>query len=240
MNTLYLLIQIGFVALTLICFGLLLKLLKSGVAKTSFNDGQKHKIYNRSFIALIVWTAFVSILSLTGVLSDFNAFPPRVLLVLIIPLITIIVILNLKGTVEILRQIPPHQLIRLQVFRAFVEILLWGLFAQNLLPVQMTFEGRNFDILAGLTAPLIAWLYQHQKISRTMAIIWNFIGLGLLINIVSVAILSMPIPIRIFMNEPANTIVAQFPIVWLPGLLVPLAYWLHLLSLKQLFQQGDR
>jgi hypothetical protein len=36
------------------------------------------------------------------------------------------------------------------------------------------------------------------------------------------------------MNEPANTIVAVFPISWLPGLLVPLAYTLHIFSLKQL------
>jgi hypothetical protein len=239
MNTIYLLIQIGFAALTIIFFGLLLKVLKSALAGTSFSETQKQKVYNRSFLAVIAWTIFISILSLTSVLSDFNAFPPRVLFVLPIPLITIIVVLNLKSTGEILRHTSPHQLIRLQVFRVFVEILLWALFTQNLLPIQMTFEGRNFDILAGLTAPLVAWLYQHQKISRTMVIVWNFIGLALLINIVSVAILSMPIPIRMFMNEPANTIVAQFPIVWLPGLLVPLAYWLHLLSLKQLLQKRD-
>ncbi len=238
MNTIYLLIQIGFAALTVIFLGALLKILKSALTRTSFSEDQRKKIYNRSFIILLAWTAFISILSLTGVLSDFNAFPPRVLFVLPIPLITIIIIINLKGTSEILRHTPPHQLIRLQVFRFFVEILLWGLFVQNLLPVQMTFEGRNFDILAGLTAPVVAWLYEHQKVSKTFVIVWNLIGLGLLINIVSIAILSMPIPIRIFMNEPANTIVAQFPIAWLPGLLVPLAYWLHLLSLKQLLQSN--
>jgi hypothetical protein len=122
----------------------------------------------------------------------------------------------------------------------FVEILLWALFTQNLLPEQMTFEGRNFDILVGLTAPLIAWLYQHQKISKTIVIIWNLAGIALLLNIVIIAILSMPTPFRVFMNEPANTIVTKFPSVWLPALLVPLAYWLHALSLKQLFQSHSR
>ena len=35
------------------------------------------------------------------------------------------------------------------------------------------------------------------------------------------------------MNEPANDIVTYFPMAWLPGLLVPLAYYLHFMSLRQ-------
>jgi hypothetical protein len=47
----------------------------------------------------------------------------------------------------------------------------------------------------------------------------------------------MPTPFRVFMNEPSNTIVAKFPIVWLPALLVPLAYGLHFLSLRQYWRK---
>jgi hypothetical protein len=35
------------------------------------------------------------------------------------------------------------------------------------------------------------------------------------------------------MNEPANTVIAYFPFVWLPGFVVPVAYTLHLLSIKK-------
>ena len=97
----------------------------------------------------------------------------------------------------------------------------------------MTFEGRNLDILSGITAPLIAFLISRKKISKPITILWNIACLGLLANIVITAILSMPTPFRVFMNEPANTIVAEFPIVWLPALLVPLAYGLHFLSIRQ-------
>lgn len=234
MNTTYLFVQIGFVALTIISFLLLFRILRSALAGTALSQTRQNTTFNRSILAFLAWTAFVSILSLAGTLSDFSGMPPRLFMVLIVPVIMIIVVMNAKATSEILQQIQPRALISLQVFRVFVEILLWGLFTQNLLPVQMTFEGRNFDILVGLTAPFVAWLYQHQKISRTLVIIWNFAGLLLLLNIVTIAILSMPTPMRVFLNDPANTIVAEFPIVWLPGLLVPLAYWLHLLSLKQL------
>lgn len=34
-----------------------------------------------------------------------------------------------------------------------------------------------------------------------------------------------------------NYIVTYFPVSWLPGFLVPLAYYLHFLSLKQLIQK---
>jgi Na+-driven multidrug efflux pump len=111
------------------------------------------------------------------------------------------------------------------------------LFIIHVLPVQMTFEGRNLDVLSGITAPFIARFVAHKKISKTAAILWNLLCLGLLINIVIVAILSTPSPWRIFMNEPANTIVASFPVSWLPGFLVPLAYILHFVSLKQLLSK---
>jgi hypothetical protein len=115
----------------------------------------------------------------------------------------------------------------------FVEILLWLLFIEHLLPEQMTFEGRNFDIIAGLTAPVIAYFVGQHKLSKKGIILWNLICLALLINIVSVAIMSMPTPFQYFTNEPSNTIVTVFPVNWLPGLLVPLAYGLHFLSLRQ-------
>ncbi len=121
-----------------------------------FPQGEKKRIFTRSLLLLVAWSIITSILSITGFLSDFNTLPPRLFFVLLVPLITLIVLMNVKATGEILQHAPPHVIIRLQVFRVFVELLLWALFAQNLLPVQMTFEGRNFDILVGLTAPVIA------------------------------------------------------------------------------------
>ena len=64
-------------------------------------------------------------------------------------------------------------------------------------------------------------------------------GLLLLANIVVVAILSAPLPFRQFFNEPANTVIADFPWVWLPGVLVPVAYALHLLSWRQVERRAS-
>lgn len=226
--------QVGFIALTSVFFFLLIKEIKNAVDNAVFDHDAKRKFMLRFVIGLFVWGLFVSIWSLSGIMSDFTRFPLNFMPVLVIPLVSAIVLLFSKSLSAILEDIPVANLIRLQSFRFFVELLLWALFVANVLPVQMTFEGRNFDILVGLSAPFISWLAAHQKISRTAIIIWNIAGLALLVNIVTIAILSTPSPVRVFMNEPANTIVAYFPISWLPGFLVPLAYTLHLLSLKQL------
>ena len=230
----YLLTQIGFVIVTLVFYGLVLMQLKKGLTATGFSEDRKRKIFLRTIIALIVWMAFISILSLKGFFSDFSIFPPKLAIVLIVPLVTVLTVTFSKTTREILSHIPAQNIIRLQVFRVAVEILIWMLLIQNLLPMQMTFEGRNFDILAGLTGPVVAYLYARKNLGKNAAIVWNILGLMLLFNIVGVALLSLPTPFRVFTNEPASTIVARFPIVWLPGFLVPLAYGLHFLSLRQL------
>jgi len=234
MNTTYLLTQIGFAAVTFLYVGLFLVHLRKSLKATSFQEERQKRIFRGSTLSLIGWAVVTGILSLSGFLRDFNSFPPRFVTVLVVPLIVIIWAVRSRTTTEILLHTQTETIIQLQSFRIFVEILLWMLFVANLAPIQMTFEGRNLDILSGLTAPVIAFLVARKKLSRSLIILWNILCLGLLVNIVTTAILSLPTPFRVFMNEPANTIVAEFPIVWLPALLVPLAYCLHFLSLRQL------
>lgn len=231
---LYFLTQSGFILLTVIFYYLLFQEFKNALPKTVLPVANQKSFLTIYVTLLSGWAILVSGLSLAGVMGNFNVFPFNIGPLLLLPLIISIVFTFSKSLREVLPHIHPGRIIRLQVFRVFVEILLWFLFIDNLLPIQMTFEGRNFDVLSGLTAPLIAFLAFRNKISKPVLIAWNLICLGLLINIVTVAILSMPTPIRYFMNEPANTIVAQFPISWLPTFLVPLAYLLSFISIRQL------
>jgi len=231
---LYLIAQVGFVVITIVFFFLLYQEFKVALPKTALEPHQQKKFLNTFSGILIGWAVIVSALSITGVMGKFKIFPFNIGPLLIIPFITIVLFTFSKALREVLPHIHPARIIRLQVFRVFVEILLWLLFIDNLAPVQMTFEGRNFDVLSGLTAPLIAFLTFRNSLPKSVLIIWNLICLGLLINIVTVAVLSMPTPFRYFMNEPSNTIVAQFPISWLPTFLVPLAYMLSFISIRQL------
>ncbi len=223
----------GFVILTILYWLLLLRQLWQGIGHSNWDVARKRRIKTIIAGSLIFWVVFVSAWSASGMMSDFTKFPFNFLPVILIPLVTALVATFSNTFKVILTNIPEEKIVVLQNFRFFVEILLWMLFAAAVLPIQMTFEGRNFDILAGVTAPLIAYFVMRKRLSRTGLIVWNVFGLLLLTNIVTIAVLSTPSPIRVFMNDPANTIVAVFPISFLPGFLVPLAYVLHFFSLRQ-------
>ena len=230
-STLLSLTGAGFLLLTIIFYGLLYRELAAGIAHTSWSDERKRTVKRRYLFGTFGWCIFLLIVSTTGFFTNFDTFPPRLVIVLIVPLVAIILAVRSGATKELLQVIPARNIIRLQVFRVFVELLIWAAFALDQLPIQMTFEGRNFDVLSGLFAPVVAyWLVNN----RTAMYIYNYVSLALLINIVTIAILSTPVPFRVFMNEPANLLVTKFPFILLPGMLVPLAYGLHFLSLRQL------
>jgi hypothetical protein len=53
------------------------------------------------------------------------------------------------------------------------------------------------------------------------------------LNIVTISALSLPTPLRVFHNLPDSSLVTTFPFIYLPGVMVPLAYTLHIFSIKQ-------
>lgn len=227
-------ISFGFIGLTVVCLALLAKLLFDATDKSKIETSKKNRIKLVVFGSFILWALFVSIWSVSGKMEDFKMFPLNMAPVLIVPMIGILYFTFAKSTQPIIANLSQTNIIALQSFRVAVEILLWRLFVLNEMPVQMSFEGKNWDVLSGLTAILVAFLVSKNKVRKNILVIWNLLGLALLINIVTIAILSMPTSFRLFMNEPANTIVTQFPISLLPGFLVPLAYGLHFLSLRNL------
>lgn len=225
--------QSAFIPLTLFYLFLLLRQINSALKSARLPDEVRRRFVGRMIVALLLWAAFVTAWSLSGTMADFSIFPFNLMPVIVIPIIVLIAFISSPVLRQALAHIPAANLVQLQSFRFFVEVLLWVLFTRNLVPVQMTFEGQNFDILAGLTAPVVAILAHRGKISRPGLMTWNVLCMGLLLNIVITAILSTPSPWRVFMDEPANLIVAEFPVSWLPGFLVPLAYYLHFMSFTQ-------
>lgn len=226
---------IGFPLVTILFIGLFYNAVKVAIFKTTWTSERKQKISTRLVIGLLLWALLISGISMSGFTSRFDLFPFNVMPLVALPLLIILSLLFTKGMKDILQQLSLKTLTQLQVFRVFVEVILWMLFLQNLLPVQMTFEGLNWDVISGITALLATYFFINSKPAM---VIWNILGLLLLINIVGIAILSMPTPLRIFHNEPANIIVTQFPYAFLPAFLVTLAYTLHFMSLRKLLMKS--
>lgn len=188
-----------------------------------------------------MWIALLAILSTDGFFADFNKLPPRPVFAILIPLPVILAVTFSQSGKTLLELTPPHWLVMGQSFRILVELLIWLAFLGNKLPVQMTFEGNNFDVFSGLLAlPVGYMLWKRKRLSVAVAIAFNVIGILLLLNILVIAMLSMPTVLRYFMNEPSSGIVASFPFILLPGVLVPLAYSFHIFSLRQLLTKSFR
>jgi hypothetical protein len=227
--------------LTLICIIVILTGLNAALKRTTWEKRQRQKILIGTTVAIAMWIALLLILSFNGFFADFSKLPPRPALAVLIPLPFVLLIAFSKKGTQLLRSVPSHWIVYLQSFRIVVELLLLFAFMAGKLPVQMTFEGRNIDVVTGVLALPVGYLLARKRTyAAKLAIAFNIVGILLLLNILVIAVLSMPTPLRYFMNEPSNTLVAQFPFILLPGVLVPVAYSLHIFSLRQLFKRSNR
>jgi hypothetical protein len=220
-------IELTFASLLLIMLGL-----KSALQRTGWAASQQWKIFISTLVVILVWVLLTGILATKGFFSDFSKLPPRPAFAILLPLPFVLAVAFSKKGSTLLQNTPPHWLIGMQAFRIVVELLLWRAFLRGLLPEQMTFTGYNFDVWSGILA-IPAALIIKRKWSPTVSLVYNIIGILLLINILSIAILSMPGPLRHFMNEPSSALVGKFPFIYLPGVLVVMAYSLHIFSLRQ-------
>ncbi len=176
-------------------------------------------------------------LALQGFFADFNTIPPRIAVAAGLGLGGAALFAFHRKVGQWLQFVPQSWIIAAQTFRLFVEVVLFFLATTPVLSKLMTFEGRNFDILIGVTAPILAF-YVHKKKKtpekvRGLVVGWNIAGMVILANTVFHGIFSTPSPMRLFDANPPTTAIGFFPYVWLPAYLVPYAFLLHFLSLRK-------
>lgn len=180
------------------------------------------------------WLILTGGLASSGLLAHFEGFPPPLLKVVLPTLIATVLLCSSSLATEWINRWSLAGLVGFQAFRLPLECVMHQAYQEGVMPPQMTFTGRNFDILTGtLAIPLALWL-AHNRPPTALVWGWNLLGLGLLINVVGVAVLSMPGPMRLFVDQPVNLWVAYFPFVWLPTVLVPLALAGHILIARKL------
>jgi hypothetical protein len=203
------------------------------------NSEQTRKKATPIFIGLTFWLIIQAVLTYKNIYkSDTNSFPPKIMLIGILPTILTIFFLfaTSKGR-QFIDSLPLKNLTYLNIVRVPVEIVLFWLFLNKAIPGLMTFEGRNFDIFAGITAPIVAYFgLTKAKLNRKSILIWNIICLGLLVNIVVNALFSAPSPIQIFAFDQPNIAILNFPFSWLPTFIVPIVLFGHFVSIRQLIR----
>ncbi|MBB6271666.1 hypothetical protein HDF26_002123 [Pedobacter cryoconitis] len=187
-------------------------------------------------IVIVLWLVIQSILSLSGFYTVTSGIPPRFAILLFPPVILIaLCFFTSKGKTAMDRS-DVKILTLLHTVRIPVELGLYALYLHHAVPEIMTFEGRNFDILCGLTAPFVYYFgYIRNVLSRNILIVWNMVCLLLLANIVLTAVLSAPFAFQQFAFDQPNIALAYFPFAWLPCCIVPIVLFAHLVSLRRLF-----
>jgi hypothetical protein len=154
-------------------------------------------------------------------------------------LFPIAIIITTVFTLVLLKQIDTQQLnktllLSIHIIRVPVELMLFQLFLNKKIPELMTFKGWNFDIIVGISAiVLVAYqLLTRKLLNKYFLITWNIAGLMFLSIIVTLAILSSPLPIQQFAFNQPNIAVLEFPYCFLPTCIVPIVLMSHTLLLR--------
>jgi hypothetical protein len=211
------------------------------VATTIVAVWQFYRASNQSkaFLAItLAWMTVQYFLGRTDFFDKEDTIPPRFALLIVPPLVATIVLFIMPKGRRFIDSLQLNSLTLLHTIRIPVEIALYYLFIAKTIPQAMTFEGRNFDILAGITAPFIVYFgLVKNKFSTKFLIVWNVLCLCLLFNIILLAILSAKTPFQqLAFNQP-NIAIGHFPFNWLASVIVPLVLLAHLASIKQLLKK---
>lgn len=226
--------QFAWIGITLLAVVLLL----FGTGQAALRLGLASDISGRlvSMVAIAVglWLTTATWLAESGFLAVEDAIPPRPGLLPLTAVVAIFLMSRSTAFTRLSQASPASWPIAAQTFRLLVELALHAEYSAGHIPVQMTWSGRNFDVLTGITAPLVAAWAASGKAPKWALVAWNLLGLALLVNVVGVAVTSFPGPLHLDWPGEPLTAPAHWPFVWLPAFLVPCAFLFHLVSLRQL------
>jgi hypothetical protein len=201
---------------------------------------QFYRVTNKSktiLLMLLLWMAIQFLLGSTSFYDNESTIPPRFVLLILPPVLGVFLLLATRKGRKVIDQFDYQKLTLIHFIRVPVEITLYYLALSKVIPTMMTFEGLNFDILVGLTAPIIYYFgFIKKTISTKFLLFWNCVGLGFLVNIVVIALLSSKTPLQQLAFDQPNIAVGHFPFNWLPSIIVPIVLLSHLVSIRKLIQ----
>jgi hypothetical protein len=187
-------------------------------------------------VIVAAWLGATWAIAASGLLARFDLRPPPFFfLVVAIAAASVALAAGPIGT-AIAAGVPLWGLVLAQGFRLPLELLMHEAVGQGVMPNQMSYSGANFDIVTGGTAIAVAALLASGRGGRRLAAAWNVVGMLLLANILTIAIISTP-ALAAFGPDRLNTWVAFPPFVWLPAVMVAAAIAGHIVVWRRLRRQ---
>ncbi|MBK7298061.1 MAG: hypothetical protein IPI91_16150 [Flavobacteriales bacterium] len=164
-------------------------------------------------IGVLLCAGLQAALGLSGFYTDSSSIPPRVFAFGVLPTLIFIAacVLNKSGR-ALMDRSDLRTLTWMHVIRVPVEIVLYCLVNIALLSKYMSVHGTNFDVLSGLSAPVIAYIaFRNGSVNKRLLLVWNVLTLMLLLNVVITAAFCIPSPIQQLAFDQPNIAVLYFP-----------------------------
>lgn len=189
-------------------------------------------------LALCAWMGLTALLASSGVLLSMRGSPRLALYLAGSNGLALVLALSPAGR-KLHQRVPIAWLVGFQGFRLPLELVLHAWYEQGTLPVQMTFEGHNLDIVTGVLALLVGAMLRWGRLSELARWRWtlgfNLIGTALLLAVVRVALRSTPWGLRSYMNDPPVQLAFHAPYTWILPVCVAGALWGHVLVFRWLW-----
>lgn len=237
----YTLADIDVLAFVLIPLALVAALAR-GIVVASRRTGEPEAAKRRALTVVVIaglWMTATWIAADSGVLRRWDVTPPPfALLVLGVVMLASLIAFSSHGRCLAVG-VPLWTLVGVQGFRLPLELAMHAMYERGIMPEQMSYSGRNFDVLTGVTALIVAAMVRAGRGPRWLIVMWNVAGLALLINIVTIAILSTP-RFGYFGPDRLNVWVMYPPFVWLPAVMVVAALAGHFLIFRALRVRATR
>ena len=188
---------------------------------------------------LLGWFAVAAIMGMEGFFTKVTSLIPNIGSMFLPILIGAGLLLSSTTMQKIVNGMPPHWIIGMQTSRLMGYAFL-VLYSMQLMPGEFAIPAGVGDIIVGITAPIVAYLYAIKKpYSKNLAIAWNFIGLGELCLAIILGFLTSPTPYQLLALDLPNDLLFMFPVVLVPAFAVPLSILFHLFCLSVLLKKRD-
>jgi len=213
-----------------------------GVARAWPRSGASRSATQGAIVAAVigcaVWMGLTGVAAASGVLGEWERTPPPFMLLMVAVVVVAVALAFGPVGRRFAAGLSLPALVAVQSFRLPLELAMHRMYERGIMPIQMSYAGRNFDVITGLTAIGVAWLVATGRAGRGLVAIWNVMGLALLTNIVVIALVSTP-RFRLFGDRQLNVWVTYAPFVWLPAVMVLTALSGHLLIFRALSRHGS-
>jgi len=220
--------------------GTLLTLMVIGYRKAGIKAMLSNTEVNKGSMLMLglatIWLVYLFIVEKSGLILD-KSLPPKLPLLIVLPFAIFTVIFYRKNkTNKALEAMPKSWLVYLQSFRIVVEIIILYTFKKGIMPESASFEGYNFDIMMGISAPFVAYfLFKDGIKNMLLAKAWNILGIVMILIVATIIVTSYYQP-QLWGSE--TPLVADeffsYPYILLPAFLAPLGIFFHVVSLLQL------